>query len=311
MKSFALRLVVAILTFIIGVSLALFGRPRPNAPGVLGNPVSPRSQERSSANIAAWRVLLSLENQDLGELDEESKRELKKAIVALVGPRDDWPLIPRLVSRISNAEGQTSYALIEESPLLTIPGDSGIRVHLFSLEGKLLGSSAFQSGWRITLTGMKVKYLPELGREVLEVSSRPAIGGRDVARQYYALIGEEMLLVRLEDSDGRLIRNYYDTPHATIGPTLTGRPADEWERALESNDVAEVLATLTWLGGTHLNPRNPLLVYAHEEMSEARLADEVRALEGVKAALGKLAQSENEWVRSAARLAVDVEYRPE
>ena len=261
--------------------------------------------------MAAWRVLLSLENQYLGELDEESERELKKAIVTLVGPRDDWPLIPRLVSRISNAEGQTSYALIEESPLLTIPGDSGIRVHLFSLEGKLLGSSAFQSGWRITLTGMKVKYLPEIGREVLEVSSRPVIGGRDVARQYYALIGEEMLLVRLEDSGGRLIRNYYDTPNDTIGPTLTGRSADEWERALESNDVAEVLATLTWLGGTHLNPRNPLLVYAHEEMSEARLADEVRALKGVKAALGKLAQSENEWVRSAAQLAVDVKYRPE
>jgi hypothetical protein len=150
--------------------------------------------------------------------------------------------------------------------------------------------------------------MSEIGREVLEVSSRPVINGRDVAKQYYALIGEKVLLVRLEDGGGNLIRNIYGTPNHTIGLTLTGRSANEWEKALESNDVAEVLATLTWLSGTHWNPRNPSPEYAHEEMREAQLADYIRSRKGVKLMLKKLTQSENTWVQNAAQLAIKVEY---
>ena len=308
MKRFALRLLIASLTFSIGVSIAAFGYLHPKLPHAPNAPVLAQNSKSSDVNISAWQVLLSFENQDLRKLDQKSRVELQKAINTLVGKRENELLIPRLISKIANAQGQISYALIEESPLLTIPGECGIRVHVFSLEGKLLSNSAFSSGWRITLTEMQLKYMPEIGREALEVSSKPVINGRDVAKQYYALIGEKALLVRLEDSGGQLIRNIYGAPNHTIGFTLTGRSAKDWEKALESNDVAEVLATLTWLGGIHWNPRTPAPEYTHEEMSEARLADDVRSREGVKVAIRRLMQSENTWVRNAAELAAKVEY---
>ena len=307
MKRFTLRLFIALLTFSIGVSIAAFGYLHPKLPHAPNPPVLAQNPKPSDANISAWQVLLSFENQDLRKLDQKSRVELQKAIDTLVGKRENELLIPRLISKIANAQGQVSYALIEESPLLTIPGECGIRVHVFSLEGKLLNTSAFSSGWRITLTEMQLKYMPEIGREALEVSSKPVINGRDVAKQYYALIGEKALLVRLEDSGGQLIRNIYGAPNHTIGLTLTGRSAKDWEKALESNDVAEVLATLTWLNGIHWDPRTPAAEY-NEEMGEARLADDVRSREGVKVAIRRLMQSENTWVRNAAELAAKVEY---
>ena len=308
MKRFTLQLFIALLTFTIGVSIAAFGYFSPNLFHTAYSPVLAQNPKSSEADTSAWQLLLSFENQDLKKLDQKSRVDLQKAIDNLVGKRKNELLLPRLVSKISNAQGQIIYALVEESPLLTIPGECGIRVHIFSLEGKLLSSSAFTSGWRITLTEMKFKFMSEIGREVLEVSSEPVINGRDVAKQYYALIGEKVLLIRLEDSGGQLIRNIYGTPNHTIGYTLNGRSAKEWEKALESNDTAEILATLTWLGGIHWNPQNPLPEYAHEEMSEARLADDVRSREGVKIELRRLMQSENTWVKSAANLAAKVEY---
>lgn len=304
MKAITLRVGVALLTLGIGVSFASLRR------NVLhdSNKMAV-SQERSNADISAWQLLLTFENQQLGELDQKSSIKLRTAIDTLVGKRENELFLkPRLFSKISNAVGQISYALIEESPLLMIPGESGIRIHLFNPEGKLRFSSAFSSGWRIALTEMRVRYRPEIGREVLEVGSHPFINGRDVVKQYYALIGEKVLLVRLENSTGRAIPNLYGAPNHTIGLTLVGRSASEWEKALNSQDAVEKLATLMWLGGMHLNPRNPAPEYSHEEMSEAQLADELRSSESVKVALEKLLKSKNPWVRRAAELALKAEY---
>jgi hypothetical protein len=64
-----------------------------------------------------------------------------------------------------------------------------------------------------------------------------------------------------------------------------------------------------WLGGMHLNPRNPAPEYSHEEMSEAQLADELRSSESVKVALEKLLKSKNPWVRRAAELALTLHFK--
>jgi hypothetical protein len=304
MKAFSFRVGVALLTLVIGVSFASLRRNFLN-----GSSKIALSQERSNADISAWQLLLTFENQQLGELAQKSSIKLQQAIDTLLGKRENELFLkPQLFFKISNADGQLRYALIEESPLSVIPGESGIRIHLFNLEGKLLSSSAFSSGWRIALTGMRVRHYPEIGREVLEVGSYPSINGRDVVKQYYALIGEQVLLVRLESSTGRAIPNLYGAPNHTIGLTLVGRSASEWEKALNSHDAAEKLATLMWLGGVHLNPRNPAPDYSHEEMSEAKLADELRSSAGVKVAFEKLLKSKNAWVRRAAELALKAEY---
>lgn len=135
---------------------------------------------------------------------------------------------------------------------------------------------------------IRVVYLSQVGRKVIEVSSAPSINGRDVAKQFYALVNDDVLLIRLEDKAGHLIRNTYGAPNHTFGFTITGRSANEWKAALESGDFAEVLATLTWLSGTHLDPKEAvpeisgMPPVAHEDMSEARLAADLSSREDLE-----------------------------
>ncbi len=68
-----------------------------------------------------------------------------------------------------------------------------------------------------------------------------------------------------------------------------------------------MLAALTWLGGTHLNPREPAPYPDLEDVREARLAEEVRSRADVRATLDALARSENAWVRGAAQQALEAE----
>jgi len=259
---------------------------------------------------AAWQTLLLFENQNLSKLAKPEREKIQRTIDALVGKRENQLRFPWFLKKISEAKGLTRYALIEESPLITIPGNSGMSVHIFGPNGALIRSFAFETGWRIAVTDIRVAHLRQIDRDVIEVRSEPVINGRDVAKQFYALVNDDVLLIRLEDKAGHLVRNAYGAPNHTFGFAITGRSANDWEQTLVSDDPAEVLATLTWLSGTHLDPKEPLPVpptgwpeISHEELAEARTAGEVRSRESVQRRLKTLLASENLWVRQAANLA--------
>ena len=284
----------------------------PTIAGDFRNPAQPRlcdSLQSQSVKRAAWQTLLKFEDQPLSKLPKTRAEELKKAIDELVGKRENESVIPRLLTTVSDSKGQTRYALIEEHPLRTIPGNSGLSVHVFARDGSLMRSSVFQTGWRILITDIRVAYREQIGRKAIEVRSAPATNGRDVAKQFYALINDKVLLIRLEDKARNLIPNVYGAPNHTFGLTITGRSADEWKDALRSGDLAEVLATLTWLSGEHLDPNEPIPelsgmpTVAHEDISEARLAREVRSGRELRRQLEALRLSQNLWVRQAAKLA--------
>jgi hypothetical protein len=311
MKNFGRRLIIALFTFAVGVSIVALVRLRPTSLGEVEKPALRQTFEQSSVDSSAWRVLLSYEGRDLRKLDRESGLRLGEAVEALLGKRGGGEralIVPRLVSKLSDADGQTRYAFIEEKPLISIPGASRIRAHVFAAEGNLLDSSDFNSGHRISLTEMRVELSPEIGREVLVVNSKGSVNGADIARQIYALIGEQLLLIRLEDSGGRLVRNTYVAPSHAIGVRLAGRSANEWVRALESSDTAEALAALLWLSGSHLSPRTRVPGHFFEDMREARLVEELRSREDIKEIINALIKSENAWLRSAAELTRKVEY---
>lgn len=307
MKKINLKILVGIITFIIGISVASFWYLNLNNQQVQSNSIFTKVDDRSSVNNSAWQTFISFENQDLKKLDWKQKDELQKAIDALVGnSTDTGDLI--LISKISNEKGELNYMLLGEKPLLIIPGDSGLRIQLFNLEGTLINSLSFASGWRIGLKDIKVNYSNKIKREVIEVSSEPVINGRDVAKQFYALVGKEILLIRLEDSKGQIIRNVYGAPNYVIGLNKKGFSVDEWERMLETNDIAELLATLSWLNGVHWNPAKQQTENWFEDINEATLAEKVRSREGVKEKIKKLAQSKNNWIKDSIQLAQKVEY---
>lgn len=306
MKCFSLRPFIALVTFIIGISVVAFWFFRTNSEQIT-NAVIAQSKDEPATNKSAWKTFLSFSNQDLRKLDRQQKDKLHETVDALVGKTTDTGDL-RLISKISNERGQFNYILIGESPLLTIPGNSGLRIQLFNPEGKRLNSISFDSGWRIDLTDIEIKYSPEIEREIIVVGSEPVINGRDVAKQYYALIDEEILLIRLEDSKGQPIRNVYGAPNYIIGLNKTGRSAEEWQKALESNDTAEVLAALSWLNGTHWNPQQNQTEKFYESINEAKLVEKVRSDNNTKERINTLSQSKNLWFKDAVNLSIKYEY---
>jgi hypothetical protein len=300
MKQHLLGLAVAILTFVLGWSIPI-------------NILRHQSEEVATLHLAAtpanaWNLLLSFQGRDLTQFNAPTAAQLQLAIDKLVGTTRNQLLRPRLFSRLSTTQGEERYILIEESSSVTIPGNSRLRLSLFSASGILVSSSEFNAGWRIALTEIRLIQVNGIAGDVLEVESYPMINGADVAKQYYGRVDDEMRLIRLEDSSGALVPNVYRTPNHTIGFTPIGRSVSDWAKALESNDVAEVLAALTWLGGLHLDvdsigdeePAN-----WHEYISEAHLAETTRCHSGVIAAVNALKKSDNPWVRDAAGLAAE------
>jgi hypothetical protein len=125
------------------------------------------------------------------------------------------------------------------------------------------------------------------------------------AAERYAIVANDVALVRMEDSEGRPIVQNYHNPNHTIGPACPLRTVADWEAALQSRDMAEVLRTLVWLGGMHSDP--PIENAGNlgvEDAEDAKRALDVRRSPAVEQAIGTLVKSKDEWVVDAARQAL-------
>lgn len=250
---------------------------------------------------SAWEVLLSFENQDLEGLNGQSTRVLEQAVVVLTGhEKKEWfSFEPKLFRRILNTNGEQRYILVEEAPLVTIPGNTDLRVHVFDTAGRLLKCDESNGGYRTVVTGMKIRKLPEIDQETLVVNGEYCLGGSP-SEQFYVLIGNQITLVYLT-LNGQFDSNNYNSRHMTIGP-LIQRSTDDWENALHSGDEAEVLSALLWFGGIHWSGEPPPY---DDDKEESEKVSSLISRERVQRRLVQLSQSENLWIRRAAESIVD------
>lgn len=110
-------------------------------------------------------------------------------------------------------------------------------------------------------------------------------------------------MVRLEDVDGQAVRNNYRIKHFRHGPPAPKQSAAAWESDLKSTDRMRVLRALVWLGGTHWDLKeNPVPDRQGEDREDVLLVREVRQREKVIARLRELVESNDRWVREAAKL---------
>jgi hypothetical protein len=282
----------------------------------------PQGQDLSYATQSAWQVLLSYEGKDLSKLDKKSQTELQKSTDILLGQqkiKGYWGNEPRYLffSKISNAQGQVNYILFDNEGIMYIPSHYMVHIHIFNRDGKFLDTSSFSCGWRVTKIETQITKMTEIGRDILLISGDWMDGifpNGPRYKEYYALVDKKIMLLRLEENTKdnpayQLIRNNYG-PDLQMGLTNIGRSAEEWTKALKSNDYAEVLTALTWLGGIHLNSRNPpsLQNWTHENIYEAQVADELHSRKDVQEILQKLSLSSNPWVKEEATFAEKVEY---
>ena len=268
-KRLPIFLVVGLLTFALGMLVA----PVKN-PWVLVFQQSP------------WKVLLAFENQDLQKLDVPSRRMMEGAVEAITGKRDENTVSgfkPALFRSMSNSAGERRYVLVEIAPLVMIPGSTSLRVHVFDTAGHILNVQEFNAGYRTTVTGMRIRDNANLQHPLLIVEAEYCLGGNP-STQYYALTGDNLVLVYLEQN-GRPDHNNYQHSHMTIGPRIE-RTVIEWENRLGEVDDAEVLAALVWFNGN--------LELRSRDRAYRRLVD--------------LTQSENQWIKTAAQSVLESKY---
>ena len=225
---------------------------------------------------SAWQVLLSFENQDLEGLDEQSGRLVRKAINELAPhKKEDRSLSfePRLFRTIANAKGERRYILVEESPMVFTPGEATLKVCIFDNGGHLLNQQEFSTGMRAAITGIKIREIDQLAPQTLIVQGEYFFAGT-AFYQYYALSGNQIVMIYYLSGF-----SFRPISYGKIGPMIE-RSADEWQQALESSDTVEVLSALMWFSGSH---------------------SDIDAQASVQKRLAELSESDNFWIKSAAR----------
>jgi hypothetical protein len=252
-----------------------------------------------------WRKLVSFENQDLAKLDNRQREELAQLLESILAKskKQSFGFGPYCLARIAS-QGNARLVLVECQPLMIIPGLSEARVSVFDTEGRLLNSVEFQTGWRITIEGARILQTSPLHVPLVEILSRNVINGRDVARQFYGLVDDDVVLVRLENSEGEIVPNEYDSSNQTIGPTASDRSLSDWENSLMSDNPVDVLRTLVWLGSRHWElEERPSSTKELTPEADARNVNNVRSIERIQNKLKVLIGSDNQWIREAAEFA--------
>jgi hypothetical protein len=69
--------------------------------------------------------------------------------------------------------------------------------------------------------------------------------------QYYALQGNDLVLILLGDIRGKTPSNDYVTPGRRVGPPIPENALNRCEAMLSSSDPVNILQALTWLHGRH------------------------------------------------------------
>ena len=90
------------------------------------------------------------------------------------------------------------------------------------------------------------------------------------------------------------------------GGAIPKRSRDQWMDSLSSDSLAEQLATLVWLSGTHLKSSEKRYENVDQEsVEDSTLFESVRNSDTTRKTLNELQNSEVKWVQEYAKLVID------
>jgi hypothetical protein len=241
--------------------------------------------------------------------------EFKDRTGAELGEKWGWcPLAPWALARYDT--GNVSWILVEAYPGYDIPDVSGLKVHFFNKSWGRVCTHAFPTGYRFFLNEVTVQRREQLDRPLIVAKTtsagpfitspgpkRPAFEQGDFQLQYYALIGTNLFMVRLEDNKGLVARNHYRWSAPPKGPPVPTRTKEQWIGCLESSNVVQQLSALVWLTGAHLSSHEERMPdHNQEAVSDSRLFESVRDDPRKASLMTKLRKNKNQWVQDYARL---------
>lgn len=245
-----------------------------------------------------------ISHPSLLDRDLEPQREQMEVITPKLGFKspDDFRGWLAYTSVLRNDQGDLRWVFVWLEPASKMPGYSRVRAGVLNSGGQVLDDSIFFAGWRHLDFGGVTKISRPDAPDVLLIRSEGLPGLN--RKQYYALAGNRLELVRLEaGKPPELQSNEYRSPNHTVGPLYP--PADEEEcvGGLDAPSWTRRMSLLTWLGGTHWDGSNPNLW--HEDEKVATLALGLQASPRVRAAIEALARNADAWTREAASMALN------
>ena len=204
----------------------------------------------------------------------------------------------------ANRQDVASYIVLLVKEEFDVPGSSSACVLLFDGKARRISDSCFRTGYRLSPNNASLQFSQLLARDVVVFQTTRFINGANIAKEYFAIIGDQVRLIRLEDDKGSPAPNPYYETHRTIGATAEIKTVDQWISMLESQDRTEVLSALLYLGGLHYadTPSTPTADALAEVQDEHQFWQLYRNPR-IRRLITNLTHSDNQWVRDAASLA--------
>ena len=181
------------------------------------------------------------------------------------------------------------------------PSSQLASLFVVSGDGKLLGRSDFDAGYRLIGTGATYERVSWLSTPVLVQELRtglPEVGG---PKLYIGFDGVRPAVVRLEGRTGNLRRMQYYAPSYVVGPPYRPPSASEMERILRGKNEVKRLEGLIWLTGDHQDASTNEEGYVNEDMSDEGAYAAIAAAPSIVRAVNELAKSPNPYVCQLAQ----------
>lgn len=254
---------------------------------------------RVSHENQAWSRFLELDGTTFSSLSD-ARREEAEALFERFAPLDPKGAVtdarPWVMLRL-DPQGRRERVVALRS--LRGPADVGVTLPgahatVLDAEGTILGADAFVFGVEEPPTAVEKLHRAEAGGWCVEVVVPVE---EESLRMSYAILGDVPALVRVAgDGDGEARRRSpLSLGAGGLGPKPPKRSPTEWTYPLRSENPAEVLEALSWLGVRVEEDADAPGPYAHLER--------VRADPSLRSWLAKLSTSPNAWIAASARLA--------
>jgi hypothetical protein len=232
----------------------------------------------------------------------QRERSRLDRVVGKVPKGEIFEPIPWHVWKTSR-NGVARYVVLLGEPEIIVPGGSSACVLLFDGASKRINSWCFQTGYRITLDSASFEFSSDLGSDVIVLHMVRFINGRNVAREYFAISGDRLRFVRMENDKGEAVQNEYVFPNFEIGFVPAGNTEDEWIDMLQSAEKANILSALVFLGGRHITESQRRFASEPAESKYAGLFQQLVGSSRIQVLVAGLTSSNNEWIKQAALLA--------
>ena len=170
-------------------------------------------------------------------------------------------------------------------------------MQLLDAAGRRIEGRSFATGWGHSLLDASIEFSQDLKSDLVVLHMGPNKIGAGDAKEYFAIGHDRLRLVRLENDRGDAAQDDYLGRPVDFVPDA--KSVDEFASLLESNDKADVLSALVFLGGRHLADRNSFPV----DGRYAKLFQELMDSPRVRALVERLTASDNDWIKQAAKLA--------